>query len=138
MQKLKDNVVTLAKADNDVKAVTFTGDESELSVTGAGETSIKEFSFVKKGGAIEPKRMRIIITLKTNDEINTATAKIYLNGEVAARTEFSSTSLTYELKSDDFDISDLASGKHLVSLKLKSSDELGIVYSDYLDVLLVK
>lgn len=136
--KLKDNVVTLAKADNDVKAVTFTGDETELSVTGVAEVAVKEFNFSRKGGVFEPKIVRVIMTLRTNDVSYTATGKIYINGEAEARATMESTSDTYELSSAEFDISDLDPGKHTVTLKLVSSDAAGVAYSDYLDILLVK
>lgn len=136
--KLKDNVVTLAKANDDVKLVSFVGDETELSVEGDSEVILKEFSFSAKGGVMEPKKIRVVATLKTDNELNTATAKVYLNGEAEARATMETTSETYELVSSEFDISDLSSGKHKVSLKLKSSDPAGIAYTDYLDVLLVK
>ncbi|OGM09180.1 hypothetical protein A2Z67_04540 [Candidatus Woesebacteria bacterium RBG_13_36_22] len=136
--KLKDSVVTLAKANDDVKVVTFVGDETELNVEGDVEVGLKEFSFSKKVGVVEPVKMRVVATLKTNDELNTATAKIYIDDEVGARATMESTSETYELVSGEFDISDLVGGKHKALLKMKSSDPAGIAYTDYLDILLVK
>ena len=45
--KLKDQAVTLAKAQRALKIHHFTGDETEVSVTGLTETEKKTFKIVK-------------------------------------------------------------------------------------------
>jgi len=136
--KLQNNVVTLAKADNDIKAITFVGDETELSVAGSAEEAIKEFSFSKKGGTLAPNFMRVLMTLKSDSEIATGTANVYINGEGSPRGTMTTVASAYELVSDEFAIDNLANGKHLVSVRLVSSEASATVFNDYLDILLVK
>lgn len=137
--KLKDNVVTLAKADDDIRANNFIGDETELSVTGSGAVSIKEFTFSRKTGVFAPQKMRTLLSSKTSTAAATAVSEIYVDGEGSPRTILYSESETYELLSDEFDISDLSLGqRHTVALKLSSTDPAETAWNDYIDVLLVK
>lgn len=141
--KLKANAVTLAKADDDIRASSFIGDEQEVSVTGLTETAVKEFSFSKNASVMMPVKIRFICTMKNSDSgsgnpVYNGTLNLYVNDEVSPRSSLVSDSLDYELKTDEFDISDLSSGRHLVSLKMLSDNALGTVYSDYLDIMLVK
>ena len=135
--KLKDNVITLAKANDDIKVSHFAGDETEASVTGITEVAKKECSFPKKTGYAGNK-IRFIATLKTNDALKTASIKVYVDAEEAARATYTSTSLTYELVGGDIDISDLGIGTHKITLKLVSDAADGIAYNDMWDVLLIK
>lgn len=141
--KIKANAVTLAKADNDVKSTTFIGDESEVNVTGVTETDLKEFKFTRLSGIIEPTLMRIMCTLKNSDAGSgnpayNGTLKLYVDDEVSPRATLTSNATAYELKTSEFDISDLSQSQHTVTIKMYSDDAAGIVYNDYLDVLLVK
>ena len=65
--KLQNNAVTLAKADDDVKVSNYVGDESEVSVTGITETSVKEFQFATDEGVQDPEKMRLLVTMKNSD-----------------------------------------------------------------------
>lgn len=65
--KLKDSVITLAKATDDIKANNFVGDETAVSVTGNVEADVKEFNFPKQAGHFDPQKIRILASLKTND-----------------------------------------------------------------------
>jgi hypothetical protein len=136
--KLKANAVTLAKADNDIKLNSFVGDETEVIVTGDTEVIVKEFTLPKKVLVFDSKKMRFMATLKTNDITYTATLNIYINSEVVPRLAISSNSLTYELLSGEFDISDIGNGKHLVKIGLVSDNALGITYNDLIDAMAIK
>jgi hypothetical protein len=110
--KLQDNVVTLAKAANDIRLSHFIGDETEVAVNGTTETEIKATNFPKVGGVYAPTEIRVIAELKTNDVLYTTTLNVYIDGEGTERLSLTSTSTTFELKSGTFDISDLTNGKH--------------------------
>lgn len=135
--KLQDNVVTLAKANNDIRVSHFAGDESEVSITGTTEVSVKELGFVKNA-LYNCTDVRFIAAMKTSDVSYTATLKVYIDAEGTERLSLTSTATDYELKSGTFDVSDLTNGKHSMIIKLASSDAAGTAYNELVDVLVVK
>jgi len=135
--KLKDNVVTLAKASDDVRLNTFIGDETEVSVTGTDEETVKEFRFPNKTGKFVPRKMRFIASLKTS-ATHTATLKVFFNEETVPKTTLTSESTTYELVDAEFDISALGDGYHTCKIVLVSSAAEGVTSNDMIDALLIK
>ena len=132
---LQDNLVTLAKADNDIRLNTYVGDETEVS--SHDETDVKELNFPVSSGSFKPTKIRILTSIKTDTEGTTTSLKIYLDEEEVPRLTLTSTSLTYELKSGEFDVSTLANGKHHVRVSLASDISASLGYNDLVDFMLI-
>jgi len=135
---LQDYIITLAKANNDVRLTTFTGDETEVSVVGTTETAVKELGFPKSAGKFEPTDVRFLATLKSSSDSIPAIMNIYIDEELSPRASFSTTATSYQIESTEFDISDLAAGKHSLTVKLVSSGIAETAYNDMIDVMMVK
>lgn len=136
--KLQDNVITLAKANDDIKISHFVGDETEVPVTGTTEVPIKDTQFPISEGVYNPQKIRIIAELKTDNAANTASLKVYIDAEGTERLELTSVNTAFEFKSGTFDISDLTAGKHTLIIKLSSSDVAGIATNGLIEALFVK
>lgn len=143
--KIKANALTLAKAADDLAVSLYNSEEVEVSYGNGVDNGdiesdgIKELNFVKVGGHYNPKKIRFLASLKTNNSLYTATLNLYFNDEITPRIVLTSTSDSdYELVSGVADISDLPAGKHKWTMKLVSSDPAGIVYNDYSETKWVK
>jgi len=136
--KLQNNVVTLAKSDEDSRLRPFIGDESTVSIVGTTETEIKAFKLPKgTTQKFKPKKMRVFATLKTDNVASAAELTIYLDAEGTSRLTLTSTSLTEELVSGEFDLSDLTDGRHDVSIRLRSLGAADQATNDYVDMMIV-
>ena len=136
VDKLKDGLVSLAKTTDDVKLTPFVAGENEQSVTGIVEEGIVETGLSKVSGKFEPKKIRVIASLKVSD--GEGSILVYADSEVAPRLTLTSLSTTYELVSGEFDVSDLLQGRHNFVAKMKSSLADKTVYNDYLEIYVVK
>ena len=135
--KLQDNVVTLAKANDDVRLKSFVGDETLVSVTGLTESIEKELTIPKDVVRFGASKIRVLAGLYSSDAAFTASLKVYIDSETTERLELTSNSETSELVSGEFDISDLGAGKHSVKISLVSSDVAGTAYNDLIDIMVV-
>lgn len=134
-EKLKDNAVSAAKAVSALATHIFIGDETELSVTGTIETTIKTFSLATKNNPVmDWKKVHVQALVKTNNASYSGTMKVYFNAEATPRITLSTTSTSYELQYGVCDISDLPVGKHDIKIKLHSANAAGIAYNELLDV----
>ena len=136
--KLQDNVITLAKAGDDIKLNTFTGDETEVSVTGITEEVKKEFQIPNVATKFVPKKLRLLASLKTSNVTHEASLKVYFNEEETPRATLTSTSLTYEFLNVDIDISNLSAGRHTAKIALVSADAAETASNDMIDAMLVR
>lgn len=135
--KLQDGVINLAKANDDIRSSHFAGDETIVSHSGTDEHIAKEFTFPKKTG-YSAKKLRFFCTLKVGGSGETGYLKVYIDSEPTPRLTFSSTSLTYELLSDEVDISDIGQGLHKVTIKISCDASGETVHNDMIDALLIK
>lgn len=121
--KLKDNVVTLAKADGAMRIHNIISDNTEFGVLGTAEEEIKILRLIKSTSdeGFDPKLLRINTELKTSDVASAANLKIYIDEEATPRISLTSISTVYEIATGSADISDLASGKHSIKVKLASA-----------------
>lgn len=139
--KLKDQSVTLAKAQQALKIHHFTGDETEVSVTGLTETEVKTFKITKSSSqitGIQPQKIHLNAEVKTSDVSHEGTLNIYIDAEGSPRLTVSTTSLTYEMQEDDADISDLTNGSHVVHVKMVSADAAETMYNDLIEIFFEK
>lgn len=132
--KLADNAVTTAKAIAALRRNVFVGDETEVSVTGTTETEVKTFNIICKSSILEWLGLHVQAEMKTNNALYTATMRIYVDSEVSARITLNSTGTDYGLESGKADISDLATGRHIVRVKMVSSDAAGTAYNDLIEI----
>lgn len=137
--KIKDDLITLAKVKDDVKVSHFVGGEVAQYVEGTTEESLIESSFPKTPGKYAPQKMRVIASLKVEGEVgDEASLLVYIDEEVSPRVTMVSTSSTYELVQGEVDISDLANGRHKITVKAKADTPTAIAWNDLIDILFVK
>jgi hypothetical protein len=139
--KLKDNVVTLAKAQQALKIHHFTGDETEVSVLGTTETGVKQFKIVKatsQTSGIQPQKLHVNAEIKTTNVSAQGTLKVYIDAEGTPRITINTTSTSYEMVEGNADISDLANGAHDVIIKLVNADGAETTYNDLIEIFVEK
>jgi hypothetical protein len=138
--KLADSAVSLAKAQQAMKIHHFVGDESEESVTGVTETAAKILSMPRSTSitsGIQPSKLHINAEMKVTGTA-TGTLKAYIDAEGTPRITLNTTSNTYEMVEGNADISDLANGKHTVTIKMATDDAGETVYNDLIEIFLEK
>ena len=140
--KLKNQAVSLAKAQQALRIHHFVGDETEVSTLGITEEDQKIFKMPKSSSdvtGIQALRIHINAEMKvTGGTSPTGTMKVYLDEEGTPRITLTTTSTTYEMVEGDADISDLANGKHTVKITLVSDEATATVFNDLLEVFLEK
>lgn len=139
--KLKDQAVSLAKAQQALKIHHFVGDETEVSVLGTTEVAIKDFKMPKsssQNSGIQPTKLHVNAQMKTTNAAAQGTLKVYVDGEGTPRITLNTTSATYEMVEGVADISDLSNGAHEVVVKGVSADAAESVYNDLIEIFLEK
>ena len=136
VEKLKDNLITLGKCQDDVKVDPFVGGEVEQSTTGTDEYPIVETGFGKVPGKFVPTKLRVVGSLKTSE--GTGYMKIYIDDEVSARITVETTETDYDFVNGESDITDLLNGRHKIVVKIYGSEVTSVVANDYIDILFVK
>ena len=136
VEKLQDGLVSLAKTTDDVKLTPFVAGEVEQSATGTTEVEIIETGLSRLTGNFNPKKIRVIASLKTSS--GSGFLKIYADSEIVPRLILQSNSLNYELVSGEFDVSNLSQGRHNLIIKISGSLVDSLVKNDYLEVYTVK
>ncbi len=86
---------------------------------------------------IQPVKLHINAEMKVTGSA-TGTLKAYVDEEGTARITMNTTSNTYEMVEGNADISDLANGKHAVTIKMYTDDAGETVYNDLIEVFLEK
>ena len=138
--KLKDQAVTLAKAQRALKIHHFVGDETEVSVTGLTETDIKFFKFPRPTSnerGIQAVVMHINAEVKVTG-VAQGTLSVYIDGEGTPRMTVTTTSNTFEMSEAEADISDLANGTHSVRVTFVTNDAAETMTNDLIEIFLEK
>lgn len=140
--KLKDQAITLAKAQRALKIHHFVGDETEVSVVGTTETDIKEFKFPRPTSnekGIQATKLHINAELKVGGASGAqGTLKVYIDEEGSPRITINTVSETYEMVEGEADVSDLSNGKHRVKTTLVADDAGATAYNDLIEIFLEK
>ena len=136
--KIQDDLLTLAKMNDDVKVNPWVGGEVEQSVLGDTEAAIIETGFIRLPTRFVPNKLRVVASLKVDPSPETAYLKVYVDDEVAERMLMESTETDYELVDAEADISDLSAGRHKLTVKAYTTDPAATAWSDYVDILFVK
>jgi hypothetical protein len=139
--KLQDQAVTLAKAHQAVNLHHFTGDETEVSVTGTTETEKKTFKIVKASDqtkGFQPTKLHINAEMKTSDVAKQGSVKVYIDSEETPAITLNTSSTTYEMIEGNSDISSLSTGAHEIHVKLVNAEADGTTYNDLIEIFLEK
>ena len=140
--KLKDQAVTLAKAQQALKIHHFVGDETEVSTTGTTEEDQKVFRMPRATSdvkGIQPVRIHVNAEMKVIDGTSpTGILKVYIDAEGTPRITLNTTSGTYEMVEGDADISDLSNGTHTIKVTLASDEAPATAYNDLIEIFLEK
>ncbi|MHA1480184.1 MAG: hypothetical protein ACTSQZ_02015 [Candidatus Thorarchaeota archaeon] len=133
--KLADNAVTTAKAIAALKRHVYIGDETEVSNTGVTPNEEKSFSIAKAAAALlDWKTLHVQCMMKTSAAAHVGTMDVHVDDEETSRISIETESEAYELLSGNCDISDLGTGKHEISIRLKSADADETCYNELIDV----
>lgn len=140
--KLKDQAVTLAKAQQALKINHFVGDETEVSTLGTTEEDQKIFRMPRATSdvkGIQPVRLHVNAEMKVTDGTSpTGVMKIYIDAEGTPRITLNTTSGTYEMVEGDADISDLANGAHTIKCTLASDEASATAFNDLIEIFFEK
>ncbi len=140
--KLKDQAVTLAKAQQALKIHHFIGDETEVSTLGTTEEDQKIFRMPKSTSdvkGIQPVRLHVNAEMKVTDGTSpTGSLKVYLDAEGTPRITLNTTNGTYEMVEGDADISDLSNGAHTIKITLSTDEAPATVYNDLIEIFFEK
>ena len=136
--KIADGAVSPSKASKSALRDPMVINSSEQSVAGITATTIKTAQFAKSAsgpGAISD--ISFAASLKTSNASYAATIELYIDSEATPRSgaTLSSSSAAYDLQSTgDIDVSDLSTGVHSLTFKLKSADASATAYNKQLDI----
>ncbi len=137
--KIKDNILTLAKMQDDVKIDSYTGGEEPQSIIGIEETWLVDTEFAIIPNMYAPKKVKIACSLKVEGLSGSiAYLKVYFDDEVEARLAFETGNDVYEFLSNSTDISDLTNGRHKITIKGNTNQETAKCWNDYIDIYFVK
>lgn len=139
----KSNIVAaLNEIDSDISGhitadkTLYASDETEVTVTGVTETTVKTFSIIKCSTAgLNPTKLTVVATLKTNNASGTAYLKAYLDGGGAASATLSTTSTSYVVVySSAIDISAWSDNTvHTVAIKIYNGNGSYVTSNAILD-----
>lgn len=135
--KLNDNLITLAKCQDDVKLTPYIGGEIEQS----NNTNVDEFIIetgFSKTNKFTPNKIRIVASLKTSEITDEAILTCYIDNEVTGVMTLTSTSTEYEMVNGEIDISTLSNGRHYLKIAIRNTSGTAVVSNDYVDIFMVK
>ena len=140
--KLKDQAVTLAKAQQALKIHHFVGDETEVSTLGVIEEDQEVFRMPKATSdvkGIQPTRLHVNAEMKvTGGTTPTGILKVYIDAEGTPRITLNTTNGTYEMVEGDTDISDLSNGTHTIKATLATDDASATAFNDLIEIFFEK
>jgi hypothetical protein len=137
-EKIADGAVTLIKAAPSLKSEHILGDDTEVSSASTSYEEIKKFNFYKDT-AVESMNwstLEVVAEARVDTSGQTATVGLFVDAETSPRLELSYTGTTYATSRGTADISDLATGSHLISIRLKTTG--GTAYQRHLEIKAVK
>jgi hypothetical protein len=135
--QLRNNIVTLAKATNDLRLHQFVGEETEVYTTDTAWEAAKVASFLKH--PLSPLTdLRFFGSIKTAVEGATGFIGVFIDEEGSPRFEGATAEVAYNLVNGEFDVTDLSAGRHQLTVSLKAGVAGVTVSNDHMDVMYVK
>jgi hypothetical protein len=137
--KIADGAVSTTKAADSLKSEHILGDDTEVLTDSTAYTEVKFFDFYKDVGieSLNWKTMEVVAEGKVSASGLTATVGIFVNAEATPRLELTFTGTDYSTSTDTFDMADLGTGLHKISVRLKISGA-GTAYNRHLEIKAVK
>jgi hypothetical protein len=134
--KIADGAVTPSKVSDSLKSQFVLGDDTEVYDTTTNYIEKKVFNFYKDTSidTLNWKEIEFIAELKTSTAGTTAYVSLFVDNETTPRIELSTTSTTYTILRGTCSISDLTTGLHTFSIRIKISGS-GTVYQRHVEIL---
>jgi hypothetical protein len=138
--KIADGAVTVSKVSPSVKSEHILGDDTEVFTTSTTYHEVKGFNFYKNVDveSMNWDSIEVVAEGRVAASGNTATVGIFVNNEASPRLEFTFTDTSYSLDRGTFSISDLGTGLHRISIKLKTSSAASRAFQRHLEIKAVK
>lgn len=129
--KIGPGAIETSKVSEKVRTRPVAADDTEVDNSSAANKTVYETSktvtfAVKNAANATPDKVVVALQVKTSDILSAATAGLFMNSEVTARSEVSTNLLTYDLVTVTFEVGSgagagqLAEGTHSLKMKLKS------------------
>ncbi|HLE33395.1 MAG TPA: hypothetical protein VJB38_12390 [Bacteroidota bacterium] len=136
--KIAASSITAGQLSDGVKIVRLSASSIEDTVIGTAEGVLKSMEFGIRADVALPDKIKFVIEVKSSATTETATYLIYFDEETTARASVTSTSTTYEVLTISTDVGTgpqaLATGKHCLFIKGKSSATAGIAYNKLCEI----
>jgi hypothetical protein len=138
--KLADGAVTPPKASAPMKSEHILGDDTEVFTTSTTYYEVKGFNFYKNADveSMNWDSIEAVAEGRVAASGNTASVGIFVNNESSPRLEFTFTDTSYSLDRGTFSISDLGTGLHRISIRLKTSSAASRAFQRHLEIKAVK
>jgi hypothetical protein len=135
--KIADGAVTPSKVSDSLKSQFILGDDTEVYDSTTNYIEKKVFNFYKDVSidTLNWKDVEFIAELKTSTAGSTAYVALFVDNESTPRIELSTASTTYTILRGTCSISDLGTGLHTFSIRVKISGS-GTVYQRHVEVLI--
>jgi hypothetical protein len=133
--KIADGAVTPAKLSEAVRTTFILGDDTEVYDTSTTYVEKKVFNFYKDVSidTLNWQEIELVAELKTTSTASPAYIALFIDNESTPRIELSTTSTTYTILRGTTTISDLATGLHTFSIRVRIAGT-GTVYQRHLEV----
>jgi hypothetical protein len=134
--KIADGAVTPAKLSGAVKSVFILGDDTEVSETSTTYVEKKVFNFYKNTtiDSLNWTVMEMVAELRSSATTYTAYVALFVDAETTPRIELYTNSTSYAVLRGTADISDLPTGLHTFSIRLKVSSSGGTAYQRHIEI----
>jgi hypothetical protein len=119
--KIADGAVTPAKVSGALRSVFILGDDTEVSESSTIYVEKKKFNFYKDTSidTLNWQEIEFIAELKTSTAGTQAYVGLFVDAETTPRVELYTGATTYTVLRGSASISDLATGLHTFSIKVK-------------------
>jgi hypothetical protein len=138
--KIADGAVTISKVSPSVKSEHILGDDTEVFTISTTYDEVKGFNFYKNTDveSMNWDSIEAVVEGRVAVSGNTASVGIFVNNESSPRLEFTFTDTSYSLSRGIFSISDLGTGLHRISIRLKTSNPASRAFQRHLEIKAVK
>jgi hypothetical protein len=133
--KIADGAVTPAKLSGAVRSTFILGDDTEVYDTSTSYVEKKVFNFYKNTDVdtLNWQEIDLLAELRTTTATSPAYVALFVNNETTPRIELNTTSTTYTVLMGRASISDLPTGLHTFSIRVRIAGT-GTVYQRHLEV----
>ena len=134
--KIADGAVTPTKLSGAVRSVFILGDDTEVSETSTTYVEKKVFNFYKDTSvdSLNWISIDLVAELKSSASTYTAYVALFIDNEANPRIELYTNSTSYSILRGTANISDLTTGLHTFSIRVKVSSAGGTAYQRHVEI----